>query len=114
MSNTTELPISVERCRRFVKGCSDSGEGTVLWVGDGVGIFLAVRTDLAAARRVAGAFRRVDRVGIVLHDVGPGDAVVHAVGHRLPVHRRISMSAALGLARLGVPTVVETTAGESS
>jgi hypothetical protein len=84
-----------------------------LSTGDGDEIELDIRTDVAAARRIGGAFRRVDRVEIILSDSGSADAAVHAVGHRLPVCRRVSVGAALGLARLGVPSVVETlTRGE--
>lgn len=109
MSNTAERPVSVERRRRFVTGCHDTGDGAVLTTGEGDAIGVDSPSDLAAARRVRGAFRRVDRVELVVSDVGSADAVVHAVGHRLPVRRRVSVGAALGLARLGVPTLVETT-----
>jgi len=108
VTNATELPVSVERRRRLVKRCGDSGNGTAVWAGDGGRTFVDARIDLVAARRVAGAFRRVDRAEIVLNEAGSGDAVVDAVGHRLPVRRKIAVGAALGLARLGVPTVVET------
>lgn len=108
MSNTAERPISVENRRRIVTGCADAGDGTILATGDGDTVVVDTRTDLAAARRVRGAFRRVDRVELMLSGSDSGAATVHAVGHRLPVCRRISVGAALGLARLGVPTVVET------
>ncbi|MFN3219679.1 MAG: hypothetical protein ACE367_24605 [Acidimicrobiales bacterium] len=114
MSNTAERPISVEHRRRLVTGSVDAGDATVLSTGDGDRILVDSRTDLAAARRVRGSFRRVDRVELVFSDAGSASAAVHAVGHRLPVCRRVSVGAALGLARLGVPTVVETTVrGES-
>jgi hypothetical protein len=109
VSNTAERPISVENCRRLVTGCAAAGDGTILATGEGDMILVETRTDLAAARRVRAAFRRVDRVELVLSDAGPAAAAVHAVGHRLPVCRRISVGSALGLARLGVPMVVETT-----
>jgi hypothetical protein len=108
VSNATEQPISLERRRRLVTGCADAGDGTVLSTGGGQ-ILVDIGTDLVAARRIGGAFRRVDRVEIVLSECGSADAAVHAVGHRLPVCRRVSVAAALGLARLGIPTVVETT-----
>lgn len=110
MSNTAELPIPMERQRRLVARCADATGGTVVATADGHEIHVAVRTDLAAARRVAGAFRRVDRVEIVVSGSGSVDAAVHAVGHRLPVRRMVSAGAALGLARLGVPALVETRA----
>lgn len=114
MSNATERPISLARRRRLVIDCDDAGDGTVLSTGDGDRILVDTRTDLAAARRVVAVFRRVDRVELVLSDIGRTDASVYAVGHRLPVRRRVSVGAALGLARLGFPTVVDTTMrGES-
>lgn len=107
MSNTAELPISFDRRRRLLKAVGESGDATSLWTGEGERIVVHVQVDLAAARRVSAAFRRIDRVELVLSGADPVEAAVYAVGHRLPVRRPVSVGAALGLARLGVPAVVE-------
>lgn len=60
--------------------------------------------DLAGARRWRSTLRRVDRVEI--HRVGAGGhGILHGVGHRRAVRRRVSLPTARGLARLGVPVV---------
>lgn len=109
MTDTKEWPTTLGRRRALVRACDESADGTVVRTGEGDRIAIDACVDDAAARRIRGAFRRIDRVEIHCGVPGAAGAVIHAVGHRLPVHRRIPVGVALGLARLGVPTVVDTT-----
>lgn len=54
--------------------------------------------DIDAARRWTRTLRRIDRVEFT----GTG-AVIHGVGHRLPMTRRVPLAAARGLVALGYP-----------
>ena len=54
--------------------------------------------DLVAARRWAATFRRIDRVQF---SSSAPEALIHGVGHRLPVTRRVPRRVGLGLVELG-------------
>lgn len=59
-----------------------------------------------AARRWLRAMRRIDGVTIRV-GAGRTTATVRGVSHRLPVTRPISLLAAAGLSRRGIPLTIE-------
>ncbi len=59
-----------------------------------------------AARRWLRSMRRIDGVTIAVRD-GQPCATLRGVSHRLPITRRISLLAAAGLCRCGVPLTIE-------
>ncbi len=67
---------------------------------------LPVGIDISAARRLRRTVKRVSLVTLTVDGDGSLSAIADGVGHRLPFHRRVRTATALGLARLGVPTLV--------
>lgn len=70
---------------------------------------LSTSVDLAAATRLRRTVKRVGLVTLTVDGDGTCSAVADGVGHRLPFHRRLAASTALGLALLGVPALVSYT-----
>ena len=60
----------------------------------------------AAARRWLQAMRRIDSITIRVR-AGRTTATLRGIGHRLPVSCTISLVAAAGLARRGVPITID-------
>ena len=92
-----------------VTSCVGVADGSVITVARRRGpasFRLPVRPDPAAARSWAQAWRRVDRVVLV---VGPESVSARVAGtaHRLPRVAGVPVSIALGLASSGVPTTVK-------
>ena len=93
----------------MVTDISSDGETTVLVSQESDGarqVVVAAGIDTTTARRLLGTVRRIDRVII---EAGPSGTRARARGrrHRLPFTGPIPVAAALGLARLGVPTSVD-------
>lgn len=64
--------------------------------------------DVAGARRLMGAMRRIDRV-VVDVDARGTRCMVHGISHRLPSRRRVPLALARGLQQLGVTLTVRGT-----
>jgi hypothetical protein len=73
-------------------------------------VVLPVRPDARAARSRARAARRISWIAIDVDEADPARSrgTLVCTPHRLPVSSAVSLPAALGLARLGIPTVVRT------
>lgn len=95
----------------LVVGISERQDGTEVQVErDGAGEVVAfpTRPDEAAARSRARSTRRIGWVRIDLDPAHPATSTCTLVStpHRLPMRCGIGLGAALGLARLGVPTLI--------
>lgn len=86
---------------------SNGSNSRLFGSGDGaaVEVTLPVVADVAEARRWSATFRRIDRIEITV-TARSFSAVIDGIGHRLPIKRRIPMTAALGLGELGVPMML--------
>lgn len=96
MTTTAPVPSAPEATITEVIGRADNRS---VVIADGTRIDVPVGVNRAAAARFLRTVRRVDRVEI---DVDRLVAVASGRSHRLPFRRRIPVSMALGLARLGV------------
>jgi len=97
----------------LVVGVSERRDGTDVEVerdGAATVVALPTRPDDDAARHRALNARRIGWVRIDVDPADPATSTCTLVStpHRLPVRCRIGLAAALGLARLGVPTVIGT------
>ena len=70
---------------------------------------IAPADDLAAARRLASTFRRIDCVEFPAPGTGH-DVVVHGAAHRLPIAQRVPLRVGLALVKLGYPSSVRSKA----